>query len=145
MQQNYKVICKNCNEQECRFWWWAIKIDLGDKNSIGFELPEEVQFLAISAQQKQHLEELKQLIYQTAIHSRLTGEETVITNIRHLEALQRTNEALQRVLYGMENPVTSDFLAMDIRQALYFLGEITGAVTTDDLLENIFSKFCIGK
>ncbi|MGI4727586.1 MAG: tRNA uridine-5-carboxymethylaminomethyl(34) synthesis GTPase MnmE [Janthinobacterium lividum] len=123
----------------------ANKIDLADKNSIAFSLPENVKYLAISAQQKQHIEELKTLIYDTAIQGRLTGEETVITNIRHLEALKRTNDALEHVLYGMENPVTSDFLAMDIKQALYYLGEITGAVTTDDLLENIFSKFCIGK
>jgi tRNA modification GTPase len=52
---------------------------------------------------------------------------------------------LERVIYGIDNPVTSDFLAMDIRQALYHLGEITGSVSTDDLLDNIFSKFCIGK
>ncbi|RYY21236.1 MAG: tRNA uridine-5-carboxymethylaminomethyl(34) synthesis GTPase MnmE, partial [Sphingobacteriaceae bacterium] len=123
----------------------ANKIDLGGKNSISINPSEEIKYLEISAQQKQHIEELKTLIYKTAIQGRLTGEETVITNIRHLEALKRTNEALERVLYGMENPVTSDFLAMDIKQALYYLGEITGAVTTDDLLENIFSKFCIGK
>lgn len=123
----------------------ANKIDLAGKNSISFALPEEIKYLSISAQQKQHIDELKQWIYDTAIQGRLTGEETVITNIRHLEALQRTNDSLERVLYGMENPVTSDFLAMDIKQALYYLGEITGAVTTDDLLENIFSRFCIGK
>jgi len=123
----------------------ANKIDLGGKNSISINPSEEIKYLEISAQQKQHIDELKTLIYETAIQGRLTGEETVITNIRHLEALKRTNEALERVLYGMENPVTSDFLAMDIKQALYYLGEITGAVTTDDLLENIFSKFCIGK
>ncbi len=123
----------------------ANKIDLGVKRSISLNLPEEVKYLEISAREKQHIDELKQLIYETAIQTRLTGEETVITNIRHLEALQKTQEALERVLYGMENPVTSDFLAMDIKQALYYLGEITGAVTTDDLLENIFSKFCIGK
>ncbi len=121
----------------------ANKIDLAGKNSIS--LNAEIKYLEISAQQKQHIDELKTLIYEIAIQGRLTGEETVITNIRHLEALKRTNEALERVLYGMENPVTSDFLAMDIKQALYYLGEITGAVTTDDLLENIFSKFCIGK
>ncbi|MGZ3821322.1 MAG: tRNA uridine-5-carboxymethylaminomethyl(34) synthesis GTPase MnmE, partial [Mucilaginibacter sp.] len=46
---------------------------------------------------------------------------------------------------GINSQVTSDFLAMDIKQALHYLGEITGAVTTDDLLDNIFSKFCIGK
>ncbi|MNR53128.1 tRNA modification GTPase MnmE [compost metagenome] len=69
----------------------------------------------------------------------------MVTNIRHVEALQRTRTALNSVAEGLSNPVTSDFLAMDIKQALYYLGEITGQVTTDDLLENIFSKFCIGK
>ena len=52
---------------------------------------------------------------------------------------------LFNVLNNIDNPVTSDFLAMDIKQALHYLGEITGEVTTDDLLENIFTKFCIGK
>ncbi|MVN21742.1 tRNA uridine-5-carboxymethylaminomethyl(34) synthesis GTPase MnmE [Mucilaginibacter arboris] len=123
----------------------ANKIDLPVKRSITFGSSEAIKYLEISAKEKQHIDELKQLIYDTAIQGRLTGEETVITNIRHLEALQRTQESLERVLYGMENPVTSDFLAMDIKQALYYLGEITGTVTTDDLLENIFSRFCIGK
>lgn len=140
-----KTDLKNLQREGMPILAVANKIDLADKNSIRFNLPENIKYLEISAQQKQHIEELKQLIYDTAIQKRLTGEETVITNIRHLEALQRTNEALERVIYGMENPVTSDFLAMDIKQALYYLGEITGAVTTDDLLENIFSKFCIGK
>ena len=75
----------------------------------------------------------------------LNTDEVIVSNIRHLEALQKTEEALNRVLYGIDNPVTSDFLAMDIKQALHYLGEITGTVTTDDLLENIFTKFCIGK
>lgn len=123
----------------------ANKIDLPAKRSMEFESSETIKCLKISAKEKQHINELKQLIYKTAIQGRLTGEETVITNIRHLEALQKTNEALERVLFGIENPVTSDFLAMDIKQALHYLGEITGAVTTDDLLENIFSRFCIGK
>ncbi|RWY50390.1 tRNA uridine-5-carboxymethylaminomethyl(34) synthesis GTPase MnmE [Mucilaginibacter gilvus] len=100
--------------------------------------------IVISAKEKQHIEELKQKIYAAAINEQLTGHETLVTNIRHLEALQKTEEALIRVLDGIDT-VTSDFLSMDIKQALHYLGEITGAVTTDDLLENIFSKFCIGK
>ena len=68
-----------------------------------------------------------------------------MTNIRHVEALKQTQNSLNRVLENIHNPVTSDFLAMDIKQALHYLGEITGTVTTDDLLENIFTKFCIGK
>jgi tRNA modification GTPase len=101
-------------------------------------------FLSISAREKLHIDELKNAVYRAAIKSQLNDDETLVTNIRHLEALQKTEEALIRVLNGMDS-VTSDFLAMDIKQALHYLGEITGAVTTDDLLENIFSKFCIGK
>jgi tRNA modification GTPase len=100
--------------------------------------------LPVSAKEKLNIDELKQKIYSSAIKDQLTGDETLVTNIRHLEALQKTEEALIRVLNGIDT-ITSDFLAMDIKQALHYLGEITGAVTTDDLLENIFSKFCIGK
>jgi tRNA modification GTPase len=67
------------------------------------------------------------------------------TNLRHYQGLKQTDESLNRVLAGMDSGITGDFLAMDIRQALHYLGEITGQVTTDDLLANIFSKFCIGK
>lgn len=101
--------------------------------------------ISVSAKEKQHIDELKQKIYDTAIKSQLTGDETLVTNIRHLEALQRTQQTLTRVLDGIEQHITSDFLALDIKQALHYLGEITGVVTTDDLLDNIFSKFCIGK
>jgi tRNA modification GTPase len=101
--------------------------------------------IAISAKEKQHIDELKQRIYSSSIKDQLSGDETLVTNIRHLEALQKTEEALVRVLGGIDGSITSDFLSMDIKQALHYLGEITGVVTTDDLLENIFSKFCIGK
>jgi tRNA modification GTPase len=101
-------------------------------------------YIEISAKEKYHIDDLKSKIYTAAIKDQLTGDETLVTNIRHLEALQKTEEALIRVQNGIDT-VTSDFLSMDIKQALHYLGEITGAVTTDDLLENIFSKFCIGK
>jgi tRNA modification GTPase len=73
------------------------------------------------------------------------GKEVVVTNIRHYEALKKTNDALDAVLHGLKSAITGDFLAIDIRRALQHLGEITGEITTDDLLGNIFSKFCIGK
>ncbi|HTK22116.1 MAG TPA: tRNA uridine-5-carboxymethylaminomethyl(34) synthesis GTPase MnmE, partial [Mucilaginibacter sp.] len=100
--------------------------------------------IIISAKQKQHIDELKHKIYASAVKHQLSGSETLVTNIRHLEALQKTESALIRLLKGIDTQVTSDFLAMDIKQALHYLGEITGTVTTDDLLDNIFSKFCIG-
>lgn len=120
----------------------ANKIDLLKESQFN-ALP--VEAIGVSAQQKQHIDSLKDKIYHAAVKEQLTGNETLVTNIRHLEALQKTEEALNRVLNGVDGYITSDFLAMDIKQALHYLGEITGTVTTDDLLDNIFSKFCIGK
>lgn len=100
--------------------------------------------LSISALQGQGIKALEQKLLELIHYSELSNE-IVLTNIRHVEALQKTSDALQRVLDGIHNPVTSDFLAMDIKEALHYLGEITGSISTDDLLENIFSKFCIGK
>jgi tRNA modification GTPase len=122
----------------------ANKIDLLSAEQIS-ALPHTQSAVVISAREKFHIDDLKNKIYHTAIKDKLTGNETLVTNIRHLEALQKTEGSLIRVLGGISGEVTSDFLATDIKQALHYLGEITGVVTTDDLLESIFSKFCIGK
>jgi tRNA modification GTPase len=120
----------------------ANKADLLSQDKA--EALQQAQNITISAKERIHIDELRSNIYNAAVKDQLDGNETLVTNIRHLEALQKTEEALSRVLNGIES-VTSDFLSMDIKQALHYLGEITGIVTTDDLLENIFSKFCIGK
>jgi len=122
----------------------ANKIDLLSAEQKA-ALPHTDSSILISAKEKQHIDELKNKIYYAAVKEKLNDDETLVTNIRHLEALQKTEEALLRLLNGIDTQVTSDFLAMDIKQALHYLGQITGAVTTDDLLDNIFSKFCIGK
>jgi tRNA modification GTPase len=121
----------------------ANKIDLLNEEEL-LALPHTDYAIRISAKEKRHIDELKHKIYATAITHELSNNETLVTNVRHLDALQKTEEALNRVLNHMTD-TTSDFLSMDIKQALHYLGEITGVVTTDDLLENIFSKFCIGK
>ncbi|SFF12021.1 tRNA uridine-5-carboxymethylaminomethyl(34) synthesis GTPase MnmE [Thermoflexibacter ruber] len=99
----------------------------------------------ISAKNKEGLENLKQHILKIVQGENFSTGDTFITNARHYESLLQTKNALDNVLAGLNRGVTGDFLAMDIRQALYHLGEITGQITTDDLLANIFSKFCIGK
>lgn len=106
---------------------------------------EALDVVFISAKEKQGIDELKTILLEQVNLHHINTSETLVTNIRHVEALKQTEHALQRVLANVDNPVTSDFLAMDIKQALHYLGEITGTVTTDDLLENIFTKFCIGK
>jgi tRNA modification GTPase len=115
---------------------------LSDEQRLKYK---ELNPIYISAKEQIGIEELKDELLNQVNLSNINTDDIMVTNIRHVEALQNTQTALEKVLYGIDNPVTSDFLAMDIRQALHHLGEITGTVTTDDLLENIFSKFCIGK
>jgi tRNA modification GTPase len=77
---------------------------------------------------------------------RVSGEhDVIVTNTRHYEALKNADNALDRVVKGLKSNMSSDLLAQDIRDVLHYLGEITGEVTTDEILGNIFSKFCIGK
>ncbi len=99
----------------------------------------------ISADKKENLEALKDRVLEVVHLDNFKTGDTIVTNLRHHDNLLKTRNALKDVLNGLEGNITGDFLAMDIRQALHYLGEITGEITTDDLLQNIFSKFCIGK
>lgn len=101
--------------------------------------------LFISAKEKQHIRELKQALYEKAIGGEIRQEGTIITNTRHHAALQEVERSLKDIRTGMNNNIPGDLLALDIRRCLHYLGEITGAVTTEDKLDYIFSKFCIGK
>ena len=105
----------------------------------------DLAVLRLSAKEKTGIEELKTAILEKIQLHNIAADEVLISNTRHLEALQKTESALTSVLHNLDSSVTSDFISSDIKQALHYLGEITGLVTTDDLLENIFSKFCIGK
>jgi tRNA modification GTPase len=108
-----------------------------------FEGIENVQY--ISAKEQQNIDTLKQLLVEQVNLGTIGNNEVIVTNSRHYEALSKAHEALLNVQNGLNTNVSGDFLAMDIRQALHYLGEITGEITTDDLLGNIFGKFCIGK
>lgn len=101
--------------------------------------------VSISAKEKTGIEELKTKLTEFINLSALHEDQTIVTNTRHIEALSGAKNSLQEVLVGFDNQMSGDLLAVDIRKALFHLGEITGEITTDDLLGNIFSKFCIGK
>ncbi len=121
------------------------KLDTAKLNIVK-ELQEKYpDMLFISAGNKENLELLKERILELVNLDKFRTGNTVVTNVRHYDSLTKTRESLLEVLGGLDQLVTNDFLAMDIRRALHYLGEITGEVTTDDLLANIFSKFCIGK
>jgi tRNA modification GTPase len=103
------------------------------------------EIIWISASENHNIETLKDILVKKVKTKEIKSGDTVVTNLRHYQHLYQTNEALNNVLEGLSQSITGDFLAQDIRFALHHLGEITGVITTDDLLANIFSKFCIGK
>lgn len=106
---------------------------------------EQQDFIFISAAHETNMQQLKDKLLSHFHIGNVKKGDVLVTNLRHYQNLVSTHEALERVLHGMDTGITGDFLAMDIRQSLHFLGEITGSITTEDLLENIFSRFCIGK
>ena len=99
----------------------------------------------ISAKENQQIDELKKALVAKTIQGDLQTESTIITNARHFDALQKLAESLQDVQGGLDENISSDLLALDIRQCLHYLGSITGQITNEDQLDFIFSKFCIGK
>lgn len=123
----------------------ANKIDKADPDFIQELKSAHPDTLFISAGKKENLELLKIRILELVNLDKFKTGNTIVTNIRHYDSLVKTRESLLDVLTGVDTQVTNDFLAMDIRRSLHYLGEITGEITTDDLLANIFSKFCIGK
>lgn len=120
------------------------------KDLLSPDLREEIartfrEILFISAKTGEGLEELQQRLLGFIQTGLLKNSDPIVSNSRHYEALTRALEAIHRVQEGMAEDVPTDLVSIDINQALFHLGEITGQISTDDLLGNIFSNFCIGK
>ena len=104
------------------------------------------QILEISAKQNQNTTQLTQLLYESAQMPDLSAGDIIISNLRHYEALTHALDSIDRVINGLQMNIPADFVAQDIREALFHLAEITGGeITTDEVLGNIFAHFCIGK
>lgn len=121
------------------------KLDQVDEALVEKLQAQHPDMLFLSAKDTAHVDTLKERILELVNLDKFKRGDTVVTNIRHYDSLLQTRNALMDVINGLDNQITNDFVAMDIRQSLHYLGEITGEITTDDLLANIFSKFCIGK
>jgi tRNA modification GTPase len=125
------------------------KTDLPDADKYLAEkikpLAGNVSVVAISAKNNENIDiltsELINILHLNIYHS----EDIVVTNSRHYEALAKTGKAIGRVITGLDSYTPGDLLAQDIREALQYLGEITGEITTEEVLGNIFKNFCIGK
>ena len=105
----------------------------------------EVKQIFLSAKNKTGIEVLKTQLLAFVNTGALRNNETIVTNTRHYDSLLKALEEIQKVSFGLNSNIPSDLMAIDIRQALYYFGEITGEVTNDELLGNIFANFCIGK
>ena len=125
-------------------------IIIANKTDLLIESPHHIKDLLekevifISAKRRENIN----LIAETLVNSVVTEDitdKTLISNIRHYDALVKTSESLDNIEVAFSNNISSDLIAIDIRKALHHLGEITGEVTTDEILENIFANFCIGK
>lgn len=121
------------------------KTDLLDKATEEKIQKEFREPLFITAKTGAGIPELCKVLYEKAVSGTILTEGTIVTNARHVAALQEIQKSLGDINAGLEANISGDLLALDIRRCLHYLGEITGEVTTEDKLDYIFSKFCIGK
>jgi len=126
------------------------KTDLHDRNAATIKskkLAEQFGLVSVpvSAKEGYQIEDLKSALVNSIKKELVEEDSVIISNIRHYEALTLSLEASQRALKGLDNLLPTDLIAQDIRGILHYLGEITGEITNDEILGNIFANFCIGK
>lgn len=108
-------------------------------------LPQGATIVKISAHSESDLQRLQQEISRVAAMPQVADGDVIVTNARHYEALRNADAAIERVIDGIEAGVSEDFLSQDLRECMHYLGEITGEITTHEILGSIFSRFCVGK
>ncbi len=127
----------------------ANKIDSGKPETIQqlevLDLTDNEKMVFIAAKQKENLEELIEYMIHSINIEAADQQDVIVTNARHYEILKKAHEAILRVLNGLDMQITGDFLAQDIRECLHYLSEITGEISTHEVLGHIFKNFCIGK
>lgn len=123
----------------------ANKIDIKGEEATKKEFAGIDKMVFISAKQHLHTDVLKERMVDAVLQGQVQTENTIITNARHYHALKEVQQSLDEIKNGLDKKLPGDLLALDIRRCLHYLGEITGEVTNDDMLDYIFSKFCIGK
>ncbi|WP_284653457.1 tRNA uridine-5-carboxymethylaminomethyl(34) synthesis GTPase MnmE [Flavobacterium terrisoli] len=120
----------------------ADKLSAAQTSNLKTQIPN---ILLLSAKEKEGIDDLKNQLLSFVNTGALRNNETIVTNTRHYDSLLKALEEIQKVQFGLQSGLSSDLMAIDIKQALYYFGEITGEVTNDELLGNIFANFCIGK
>ncbi|MDR2836804.1 MAG: tRNA uridine-5-carboxymethylaminomethyl(34) synthesis GTPase MnmE [Bacteroidales bacterium] len=154
--ENFENIQKNItnffneNDLESKKCVFAInKIDLVDNQRLNnvrekLNFNNKAELIFISAKEKQ-IENLTDFLIKVSKTLQINESEIIVTNIRHYESLLKSKNSIENVILGLEKNISGDFISQDIRECLHYLGEITGKITNDEILGNIFKNFCIGK
>ena len=137
--------CMEAKKLDIKYLLVANKADELEEAKARQELSALEHVIFISAKQNLHIDVLREKMVDTVIQGQVQPESTIITNARHYHALKEVSRSLSEIKRGLDDKLPGDLLALDIRRCLYYLGEITGEITTEDQLDYIFSKFCIGK
>ncbi len=138
-----QTVIDDFKNQHIKYLLIGNKVDTVADAQNKFAAIDNIIFIA--AKENHNIELLKTQLVLAAVDGNINTESTIVTNARHYDALQKLFTAIQDVQHGVADGLQSDLLALDIRQALHYLGEITGEITNEDQLDFIFSKFCIGK
>lgn len=121
------------------------KCDVSNTFTPTYPFPDEWHKIAISAKKRLHIPELQKLLIEISAISSIQENDIIVTNVRHYEALTHALEAIHRVQEGLNTNLSGDFVSQDLRECIFHLSDIAGEVTTDQVLQNIFQHFCIGK
>jgi tRNA modification GTPase len=136
---------KEMEEKGLKFLLVGNKVDAVDKKNFDSKLASVASVILISAKEGRGVEELKAKMADVILKGNIHTESTIVTNARHYHALVEAEKSLGDIKLGLDNRLPGDLLALDIRRCLHYLGEITGEVNNEEMLDWIFSKFCIGK
>jgi tRNA modification GTPase len=143
--EELQMVVDSFEKQGIKYLLAANKTDEANEITVKnkFDVNLDVHF--ISAKNNIGVDKLKTALFGTIVNSQPQTENTIITNARHYEALKQVQQSLQSIQQGLDNKIPGDLLALDIRHCLHYISEITGDISNEDVLDYIFSKFCIGK
>lgn len=143
--EELQKMISDMQSQQIQFLLAANKVDLINEAEARKKFSHLAGIIFLSAKKGLHIEVLKERMVDFVLRDKVQGENVIVTNARHYHSLQEVYASLNDVAGGLENNIPGDLLALDIRRCLHYLGTITGEVSNEDLLDYVFSKFCIGK